>query len=449
MSPSPRTLRILLQFACVCVLAAGARSQAPVGLPRSTVLHPIDPPWALREPNRELRIERAASGDLSNGRRLVEAVAALKPGDRLRIGAGTWSVPSKFVVDLVGTAELPIWIESRPGDRVIITRPDAKQNVMDVGSRGPTRFLVIRGLEFTGGSAGVRLHDCEDVWFDGNEVHHIRDGALTANTAHTARLHITRNHLHHTGGYGEGMYLGANKGQWVMNSSVVALNHVHDCGGRQGDGIELKQGSWGNWIVGNIVHDTNYPCLLVYGTGGKPPNLIERNICWGTPTNVMQVQGEAVVRNNLLINGGIGFHTHDHQGKTRELVVVHNTIVTSGVGANLSSWSGREGMVLANNAVYSRKGPAVRCEKGSVGVRFGGNVVHGEVLGAGPEGFSKGRGIDDFRGLDWTGLTRDPTPVPGSPLVDTGLAAFATWDDLYERERGTLVDVGCVELELH
>jgi hypothetical protein len=426
------------------VLTVAAVTGAPAQSP-SLPARSVDPVWSRIVPLRELSIEQDASGDVANGQRLKEAIDTLRPGDRLRVGGGTWSLEKKLTVDLMGTKDSPIWIEAHPGDKVVITRVDAKQNLMDVGSQKLTRFLAIRGFEFTGGSAGVRLHRCQDVWFDGNEVHHTEEAALTANSQNTARLHITRNHLHHTGGYGEGMYLGANNGAWITHGSVIALNHVHDTGGKQGDGIELKQGSYGNWIVGNTVHDTNYPAILVYGTAGKAPNRIERNICWGSKTNVMQVQGEALVRNNLLLGGGIGFHTHDHQGETRDLVFVHNTIVTQGLGADLATWGGRTGMVFANNAVYTLAGPAIRCENGSAGVRFEGNVVLGAVEGADAAGFAEGRGLHDFRGMDWNALLRDARPSEGSPLVDAGAAAHAVWEDLHGRERGSLVDVGCVE----
>ena len=113
--------------------------------------------------------------------------------------------------------------------------------------------------------------------------------------------------MHSTGGTGEGFYIGGNDGVPIASRCVLALNHVHDTGGFQGDGIEVKQGSWGNWIVENTVHDTPYPCILVYGTGGRARNVIERNVCWNSGDNVMQVQGEALVRNNALFDGAIAF----------------------------------------------------------------------------------------------------------------------------------------------
>src|SRR5690606_27823534 len=255
---------------------------------------------------------------------------------------------------------------------------------------------------------------------------------------------LTGNDVHDTTGSGEGMYLGANHGQYVMQHSVIAYNHVWNCGGSQGDGIEVKQGSSANRIVGNEVHDTNYPCILVYGTAGREPNVIERNVCYRSNDNVLQVQGEAIVRNNALFGGAVGFASHDHQGQTRALVFVHNTILTEGRGANLASWGGREGMVFANNVVYSARGDAVRFTAGSAGVAFAGNVVLGSVSGISAP-VARGTGLADFAGASFDGIARDVLPSEASPLLGAGDAAYAAPEDLLGLARRAPFDAGCRE----
>jgi len=361
------------------------------------------PEWAVIAPK---RVIPHAGGD---GAALVKAVEALQPGDKLEIAAGTYSVERMWDVRVSGTREAPIWITAAEGATVIITRPDAKQNLINIGQGGPVAFLCLRGLEFTGGSHGVRLGQCEDVWIDQCHIHHNDGPNLTANSGNTRRLFLTRNHLHHGGGVAEGMYLGANNGDHIMSESVIALNHVHDCRGEQGDGIEVKQGSWGNLIAENHIHDTNYPCITVYGTAGKPVNIIERNLCYNSGDNVMQVQGEAIVRNNVLINGaGAGFASTDHQGKTLNLQVIHNTILNAAHAFRGGSWNGREGMVLANNILYSRDANALHYANGNAGVLSVGNVVFGD----GPkDGCVKGRGFEDFPGVTLDGSKHNATPA--------------------------------------
>lgn len=293
-------------------------------------------------------------------------------------------------------------------------------------------FLCLQGLEITGGSHGVRLGKCQQLWLDRCHIHHTGEVCLSANSANTQHLYLTRNHIHHGGGHAEGMYLGGNQASFIMSQSIIALNHVHDCRGQQGDGIEVKQGSWGNWIAENHVHDTQYPCIIVYGTGGKPVNIIERNLCYRSEDSVMQVQGEAIVRNNVLISGGNGgLRSTDHQGKTRDLQVVHNTIINIGHAFAGSSWNQREGLVLANNVLYSRDANALHYPQGSVGVKSTGNVI----LGAGSrEGCVVGRGMQDFRNLSWDATARDATPVSG-PTLEHADPAFLIETDFQGQTR--------------
>ena len=361
------------------------------------------PDWAAITPQ---RVIPHAGGD---GAALVKAVEALQPGDKLEIAAGTYSVERMWDVRVSGTREAPIWITAAEGATVIITRPDAKQNVINIGQGSPVAFVCLRGLEFTGGSHGMRLGQCSEVWIDQCHIHHTGEVCLSANSADTQRLFLTRNHIHHGDGHAEGMYLGANNGDHIMCESVIALNHIHDCRGDQGDGIEVKQGSWGNLIAENHVHDTQYPCITVYGTAGKPVNIIERNLCYNSADNVMQVQGEAIVRNNVLINGaGAGFASTDHQGKTLNLQVIHNTILNTAHAFRGGSWNGREGMVLANNILYSRDANALHYANGNAGVISTGNVVFGD----GPkDGCVKGRGFEDFPNVRLDGGKHDATPA--------------------------------------
>ena len=375
-------------------------------------LHAADtryaPAWSAIAPKRVIQ-HTTVDGDA-----LVKAVAALQPGDQLVLAAGTYNVNRLWDIRVSGTATAPIWIVAAPSAKVIITRPDAEQNVVNIGQGGPVQYLCLRGVEITGGSHGLRLGQCSHVWIDQCHIHHTGGVLLSANSAHTHRLFLTRNHIHHGGGHGEGMYLGGNNGQFIMSESVIAQNHIHDCQGSQGDGIEVKQGSWGNLIAENDVHDTQYPCITVYGTAGKPVNIIERNLCRRSADHTMQVQGEAIVRNNILISAkGSGFASTDHQGKTLNLQVLHNTIINTGTAFNGNSWNGREGMILANNILYSRDKNALNFPNGSAGVTITGNII----LGTGPkQGSSPGRGLEDFVNLTWDGTKHDATPTAQAPF---------------------------------
>ncbi|NJO92870.1 MAG: hypothetical protein HC831_30800 [Chloroflexia bacterium] len=163
--------------------------------------------------------------ETENGAALADAMQALEPGDELKIGSGTYSINKYFNLQVSGTSLAPIWIVAEDG--VVITRPDANQNIMNIGASGPVGYLCIRGVEFTGGSAGVRFYDCSNVWLDQCHIHHTEEAGLTTNTNNTSFMYITKNEINNTGGTGEGMYLGANNGEVIMSQSVIAQNHVH------------------------------------------------------------------------------------------------------------------------------------------------------------------------------------------------------------------------------
>jgi len=398
------------------------------------------PQWADVKPRRTLQVEHDVDkADEENGAALARAIQGLVPGDMLEIGPGRYSIARKFQVDLQGTAKAPIWIVGADSDRLpVITRPDARQNVMNVGERSRTEYVCFRHLEFTGGSTLIRFYDCHHLWLDQCHLHHAGHEGITTNTRDTSHLFITGNHFHDftsPNATGEAMYLGANHGKVRMSYSVIAENHVHDCGGTQGDGIEVKQGSHHNWIYRNHVHDTNYPCILAYGTGGKGLNVIEQNICYRSNDNVLQVQGEAIVRNNLLIAAkGSGFASTDHQGKSTRLTVVHNTIISRRRGANLSSWNDRKGMIFANNVVYTDRGEALRFPRGAKGVIVSGNVLLGRVSGV-AQGFVVGNGLADFADVSWDGNKHDATPSQDCPFIGQADKRYAVKVDIAGSKR--------------
>jgi hypothetical protein len=365
-----------------------------------------------------------------NGAALEAMVEALVPGTWLEVGPGTYTIDGLFQIDLVGTPLLPIWIVAKPGSTPVLTRSNPSQNTVNVGKTTSARYVALQGFEIVGGDTAVRLWNCQDIWIDQCHIHDCAGVGIEASTNDTARLYLTRNEIHDTGGNGEGMYLGANNGAFVTHDSVVAFNHVHHTGGSQGDGIELKQGSYRNWIVGNRVHDTFYPGILVYGTGGMPVNVVERNTVYSSSDNTMQVQGEAVVSNNLIMDGGIAaFSSQDHQGQVANLKVVHNTIVNSRRAASLADWNNAPGMVFANNAVYSQTAEAVVASNGSNGAVFTGNVAYGPVVGIGPPP-KQGEGLTDFEDLNWIATKFDGRPTATGAISNTGALAWASPIDI-------------------
>jgi hypothetical protein len=411
----------------------------------------FDPSWADVTPTQVLNFTYdGGQSSEQNGADLASSILALVPGQKLSIGPGTYTIVAKFDVVLQGTASAPIWVEgSNPLDMPVITRPDANQNDMNVGEAAPSRYVCFRWIEFTGGDDLIKLYNCTQIWIDQCYIHDGDGVGIAANSYDTSYLNITRNEISqpgNAGDTGEGMYLGGNFGAVKMTWSVIALNWVHDTyGSTQGDGIEIKQGSHHNWIVGNLVHDTNYPCILAYGTYGNGENVIESNILHNSNDNTLQVQGEAIVRNNLIMAGTQnGFFSMDHQDGVTDLEFVHNTIITSGPAATLRNWSGKPNMVFANNAVYSELADSINFANGSSGVAVSGNVVVGSVQGI-SSGFVFGNGLGDFVNATWNASVIDARPSPSSALLDRGDSAFWVLFDINMQIRGLPLDAGAYE----
>ena len=180
--------------------------------------------------------------------------------------------------------------------------------------------------------------------------------------------HVTvrRNHVHDTGadgGYsGEGLYVGCNDGSCAVSESVIENNWIHDTLlASQGDGIEIKLGSWGNVVRDNVIYNTKYPGILLYGTMGNPRNMVERNVLWNSGTRASRrPPTRSYGTTSFSIRPGNGFNSQDHNGVTpNRIEFVNNTIVGGSPVLRLSNWANKQGMVLANNAIYSTGGYSV------------------------------------------------------------------------------------------
>lgn len=265
--------------------------------------------------------------------------AGLTPGDEVVLSAGVYSDARRLEMKHAGTAEKPITIRGLEG--AVLKRPDAQQNTINMAG---CQHLILRGLEITGGDAAIRIYKDGErqagfLTFENLHIHDTSGVAVTANNDGCIyeQLVFRHNEIHHTGAHGEGFYLGGNNdaegatGGYVFNS-IVEENYIHDLNGEnisQGDGIEIKDGSYGNIIRKNVIHDTKYPGITVYGTDGKARNIIEDNVIWNTGDNGIQAAADAEIRGNVIFDpGNDGIHCRAHQSAVPgNLTITKNTIV--------------------------------------------------------------------------------------------------------------------------
>jgi MYXO-CTERM domain-containing protein len=385
----------------------------------------------------------AAAGtvEVSPGDNVEAAIAALQPGDELVVHGGTYSNTDRFGIDVVGTEGSPIVIRAADGEHPVFTRPDAAQNLWDIDR---AEYVTIRGFELSGGSAGIRIVAARFLTIEDCEIHGTEDVALRANDtgASYEALHINHNHIHDTGGTGEGMYLGCNSNACQMFDSVIERNWVHATNGAavsQGDGIEIKEGSYGNTIRDNVIHDTGYPCILTYSTvGNGAANIIERNVMWHCGDHGIQSAADAIIRNNIILgsaSNGIAMQPHQ-AGTPSNLVVVHNTVLHAANDA--ISVSGITGsVVIANNALYAQSGSAIAVGGSTTGLVVAGNV------GIGAGGVAAGDLAADFVAASYAGTPPiDVFPKPAGALLGAGSATYAVADDFNGTPRDGTMDAG-------
>lgn len=377
---------------------------------------------------------------------LEQKIATLRPGDELIVHGGTYTLSGRFTVSLVGTAAAPIVIRAADGERPVIDRPNADQNIWDLDRAD---HVTLRGLEFRGGSAGLRITAADHLTIEGCEIHDTADVALRANDggATYRNLVIRGNHIHDTSGTGEGMYLGCNDDGCRVLDSIIERNWVHATNGpgvSQGDGIELKEGSAGNVIRDNVIHDTNYPCILTYSASGNgDANVIERNLMWGCGDHAIQSAADATIRNNIILGSvanGIAMQPHQ-AGTPSNLTVVHNTVLHADHDAvRASGITGR--VVIANNALYAQAGNAIAVAGDLGQVIVAGNRGVGALAGV-TTGFTVGALATDVESGSYAGAPpMDLFPRAGSSLLAGGDVAYAATDDYNGRARNGVADVG-------
>ena len=381
----------------------------------------------------------------------------LRPGDEVILEEGTYSNGRMLELSHVGTKQKPIVIRAADKARVVFRRPDARQNTFNLAG---TQYLTIKGLEITGGSTAIRIYKKDDrmakfVTLEALHIHHIEGPAVTCN--HRGNLYegmiFRRNHVHHTGGHGEAFYLGSNsasdgKTQAQFFHGLIEGNYLHDLDGpniSQGDGIELKDGSWGNLVRDNVIHDVKYPGIIVYDADGKEPNVLEGNLIFNGADNGIQAAADAIIRNNLIFNcKGAGIYSRDHQSAVvGNLKILHNTVINKEKTAlrlippSKGKYSGP--ILIANNAFYS--GVAMQIPEKNF-ITFAGNAGSGNIVGR-KLGHAEWKGHGNLI----RDLTKDLYPRPGSMLIGAANTNYSASKDFEGRLRATSRDSGAYRFD--
>jgi MYXO-CTERM domain-containing protein len=404
-------------------------------------------PWILLCTPLLPRLALAAEIEIQPGDDFEAASNALQPGDVLIVHGGDYPLTERVGLTLIGTEAMPITIRAADGETPVLSRAGADQNIIDFDA---AEYVTISGIEFVGGSAGLRFGPSRFVTLADNEIHGTADVALRANDGGMYEgFQILRNHIHDTDGTGEGMYLGCNENACQFFGALIEGNYIHHTNQdtvEQGDGIEIKEGSHDNIVRNNVIHDTNYPCLLTYSTvGNGGPNVLEGNVMWNCGDHGIQSAADAVIRNNIILGSaadGIAMQSHQ-SGAPSNLTIVHNTVLHPNNDA-ISLRGAIGSVVIANNAIYAQQASAIFVGGGDTSmVTIAGNVGMGGISGFDAT-LGAGDLATDFVGGSFAGAPpADLFPAAGGALVGAGDPAYAVTDDFNCLARpGEAPDVG-------
>ena len=388
----------------------------------------------------------------SNWLGILSTTSVLAPGDTVILGEGVYSTSSRLSFGHVGTAEQPIVIRAAEGANVTFTRPNALQNVINIEG---AQYMTLQGVTVTGGSSGIRIgqaggRQAKFITLDGNRIHGVNGVGVTANYPGNTYegMHFLNNEIFNTAGEGEGFYLGGNNNSAQFFNGIIERNYIHHLNGptvTQGDGIELKDGSYNNIVRDNVIHDTKYPGILVYGVeeqGGR--NVIERNVIWNSGDHAIQAAADAIIRNNIIFSSaGNGIHSQNHQGAIPgNLTIENNTIRTSGNAIHVSSPTGGaySGPIeIANNALYPAGSLAINLPS-TANTNIAGNMGTGFSTGglASTQFNNSGNLLSDFVNF----AARNAFPALGSKLIGAGVASLQPGDDFNLTSRSGSADAG-------
>ncbi|MGH7142537.1 MAG: PKD domain-containing protein [Planctomycetota bacterium] len=302
----------------------------------------------------------AANLTAAPGDDLQAKINSLNAGDTLSLSSGTYTTNNLTFTSKSGTTSAWITLQAGGGQTPILSNPGG-QNMINVVN---SHFIAIIGLEISGGGTagdGVKYTGADsDMLIQDCTIHNIDGVAVNCSSIGGNMTNLT---VRHCNIYATGpstsdcaMYLGRADGSYAVDNSLFERNLIHQIHSSLGKGINLRMNSHGNIVRDNVIFDCTIPCIMLDNTNPGAPNLIERNVCWQTPDNTMQVHGYAIVRNNIIFNAGNA--ALDISGAGNE--VYNNVFQNAGVAVN---FSGNPTLIFVNNIV---DGQATNTPNGTV-----------------------------------------------------------------------------------
>lgn len=307
--------------------------------------------------------------------------AGLRPGDRLRLAAGTYR-QGLDLRRLHGAPGSPIVIEG-PADRSARFLGQPGRNTIELRD---VSHLELRNLALDGGNTpgvdGVKSHEVtHHVTLDGLEIvnHGAHQQTVGISTKAPAWAWIIRGCV--IRGTGTGLYLGDSDGTAPFVQGLIERNLIVDT---IGYGLQIKHqgmrptlagmpGQAGSTIIRrNIISKHRQPQRGFQGprpnllVGHFPPrgpsaedlyeiygNLLYQNL---VDEPLFQGEGNVAFHDNLLVNHhGPGVWIQPHNGRPRKVAVFHNTVVAQTTGITVTDGDPAFRQMVMRNAAFARQ----------------------------------------------------------------------------------------------
>lgn len=310
---------------------------------------------------------RAAEVTVQPGDDLYSLTESLGAGDVIVFEDGVYELEGTLRwAGFAGTVDQPVELRAAPG-AVPILRQIQKDawNILEISD---SQNVIVRGLVLEGGPGweslnfnGMYLSTVSDVTITEVEIRQVQHTAMYVG-GDCNNVQIRGNQLHTTA-EGHAIEVGCWDAGCFVQNSVIADNWIHDLVGEGSDAIRLLNGSQGNQILDNVIHDVGDDGVYLGSTESGAPNVFEGNAVWNVVDVGVYVEGSSTLRNNVIARvGGRGIQTNNgDRDDLDNVIIAHNTVAETGDDAlNLEDVFFRSGIVVTNNVLANPTGYGLR-----------------------------------------------------------------------------------------
>ena len=307
----------------------------------------------------------ASTFELAPGADLQGIFDTVAPGDEIILADGTYPLTSTlYLREKLGTETAPLLIRAADGAAPILqlgADPESGEFSSRILQVEASAWVELRGLTLKGDPTastsgaeygGLRIDGSSNIWLVDSLVTELPGTGiyLSGDTTGVVIDHTEVSRLY----AGHGVYAGCYDASCLTTGLVIQDSLFHDILGDEVQALTLNHGTSGAWLVDNVIYNITDRGVFLGSTEGGDANVLESNAIWNLGDLGVNIQGAALVRNNIIFNTGTsGIVTRDPGRETfSDVIITYNTVVDNdGWAADLQGWVEDSGHILANNAL--------------------------------------------------------------------------------------------------